>query len=85
MNPDRTVWSARTERGERPRQSSERSVFLMLKLLVKIPLAIVYAIGIVLMIVCSAPFIAVGFIAGFIKFAWGIGMRLSDRAYLHFS
>lgn len=57
----------------------------MLRTLLKFPLAVIYAIGVMLMIVFSIPFIAAGFVAGFIKWAWQIGNRLSDRAYLHFS
>jgi len=57
----------------------------MLSMILKVPLAVIYAIAILTMIVCSVPFIVAGFATGFIKWAWQIGNRLSDRAFLHFT
>lgn len=56
----------------------------MLDLLVRGPLALLYGVGIVIMMCCAVPFILVGFLVGFVKWSCQIGTRLSDRAFLHF-
>ena len=57
----------------------------MLELLVRGPMAVVYAIGIVIMMICALPGIVLGVMVGFLKWSFKIGLRLSSRLFLHFT
>lgn len=55
-----------------------------MRTLVRVPIAALYAVGIVTMMVCALPFIAVGFVVGFIKWSGQIGSGLADKLFMHF-
>jgi hypothetical protein len=56
----------------------------MLRLLLKIPFAVVYALGIVIMVLGAIPFFVIGFISGFVKWTWQAGNNLADRLFLQY-
>lgn len=49
-------------------------------LFVRLPMAIVYALGVLIMLVICIPFVFVGFWIGVGRWAGEIGERLADKA-----
>lgn len=60
---------------------SRRRVRVMdlLKAIIKVPIAVVYAIGMVVLCITAIPFVIAGFITGMAKFAFMFGDRIYAR------
>lgn len=54
-------------------------------IVLKFPLMLLYGLGVVILMLCALPFAALGFLIGFIRWTTKVGIRLSDRLFLHFT